>query len=152
MRLDVPHLCPRDPGETLERAQLVDHLLGQRFGFDVDEPPSETRKVAVADLGAQHDTPFGGPLADPSHGRGVTGMKAARHVRAGHHLEQRVVVAECPPTEPLPQIAVEVDRAVPPGTRCLRHTNSSMTGPTDLAARYSVSSHASHPMTSSHFG
>lgn len=36
-------------------------------------------------------------------------MEAARHVRAGNHVEQRLVVAECPTTEAFAHIAVHID-------------------------------------------
>ena len=40
-------------------------------------------------------------------------MKAARDVRAGHQVEQGIIVAEPPDAEALAEISVEVDLAHP---------------------------------------
>jgi hypothetical protein len=109
VRLDVGHPGPGDPGETGQRPQLVEHVVGELGGLDVDEPPAEAGQVPVGDLGSDGHPSLGGPPADPAQRRGVTGVETAGHVGAGDDVQQALVVAQPPDAETLTEVAVEID-------------------------------------------
>ena len=48
---------PRDPGDAVERGQLVEQVVGQLGRLDVDEPAAEAGQVAVGDLRADGHAP-----------------------------------------------------------------------------------------------
>ena len=109
VRLDVPHPVAGDPGERVERPDLIHDIVGQLRRVDVDVAPTEADQVAIADLSPDRHAPpyrFG---AHPSHDRRIAGVESARHVGARHQPQHRLVVAELPDPEPFAEITVQVE-------------------------------------------
>nr|BFF03372.1 hypothetical protein GCM10020241_50470 [Streptoalloteichus tenebrarius] len=77
VRLDVADRDSGGAGARLQRADLVQHLVGEFPGVDVDEAAPEAGQVAVGDLGAHRDAAPRGGLADAAHGGGVAGVEPA---------------------------------------------------------------------------
>ena len=100
---------PAASANASQRAELVEHVGVQLGGRHVDPAAAEAGQVAVADLGADRDAAVGGSCADAAHGRRVAGVESARDVRAGHDVQQSLVVAEAPHAESLAKIGVQVD-------------------------------------------
>ncbi len=112
VRLDVAHRGAGDPGEPVERGDLVDDVVGEVVRIHVDEAAPEPGQVAIAHLGPDRHPALGGPLGDPPQHRRVPRVEPAGDVRAAHDVQQRLVVAQRPGTEALAQVAVEIDRHV----------------------------------------
>jgi hypothetical protein len=110
VRLDVGDARARGPGDAVERGQLVQHVVGELCGVDVDEPAAEAGQVAVGDLRADRHPRGRRAGADPPHRGRVPGVEAAGDVRAGDQVEQGVVVPESPHAETLTEVGVEIDR------------------------------------------
>ena len=109
VRLEVADAGAARAGERVERPDLVDDVGHELRRGHVDEPAAEAGEVAVADLGAHGDAARrGGPAHGQEHRR-VAGVEAAGDVDARDDLDHRVVVAELPATEGLPDVGVEVD-------------------------------------------
>src|SRR5699024_10595980 len=92
-----------------QRPDLIDDVGAQFFRGDVDEPPTETCQVPIADLGPDSDAVCSGAGAATQHDRRVAGVETTRYIGAGHDVEQRFVVAERPPPESFPEIGVEIN-------------------------------------------
>jgi hypothetical protein len=108
VRLDVAHPGPVHPAQGLQRPELVEHVVGQLSGADVEEAAAEPGEVAVAHLGPDHDPPgHREPAGVPQRG-GVPGVEAAGHVRAGHAGQHGLVVAQGPVAEGLADVTVQV--------------------------------------------
>src|SRR5690606_2375381 len=112
VRFDVAHFSPADLGESSEGTDLVDHVVGELDGSDVDEPPPEPGQVPVAHLGADRDIALGRLLAGPPDDRRVSSVESAGDVRTGDYAEQGFVIAELPAPEPFRQIRVEIHVAL----------------------------------------
>ena len=110
VRLDVAHRRPGHPAHPVQRADLVDDVVGELVRRDVDEPPAEPGEVAVPDLGPDHHPRLGGERAGAAQRRRVAGVEPARDVRRRHEPEHRLVVAEHPAAERLAEVGVEVER------------------------------------------
>jgi hypothetical protein len=108
VRLDVGDTRARDTGEGVERAELVEHRVGELARLHVEEAPAEAREVGVADLRAHRHAAGRRGRAGATQRRRVAGVEAARDVRAAHDLEQRGVITELPPAVGLADVAVEV--------------------------------------------
>lgn len=98
--------------EALQGADLIDHVGGQVLGRDVDVAPAEAGQVAVGDLRADADTASGRGAARSQQPGWIAGVEAACHIGAGDQLQHLLVVAETPDPETLPEVGVQVDRAV----------------------------------------
>ncbi len=109
MRLHVPDTVAGRSGEGVERADLVQDVVGEVVGGVVDAAAAEAGQVAVADLGSDADVPGHRRLADPAHDGRVAGVEAAGDVGTGDQGQERFVVAEGPAAESLAQICVKVD-------------------------------------------
>jgi hypothetical protein len=109
VRLDVRHARACDPRQGLERADLVGDGIGELAGIHVDEAPTEAGEIGVADLRPDRDPALGRVLAAAAQRGRVAGVEPAGDVGAGDVLEHGDVVAELPPAEGLPEVAVEVD-------------------------------------------
>jgi hypothetical protein len=127
VRLDVGDAGPRRAGDAVERGELVEDVVGQVGGVDVDEPAAEPGQVPVADLRADRHAPLGGPGHRRADHHRVPGVEAAGHVGAGDHAQQCFVVAEFPAAETFGQVRVEIHRRP--------HFHSAAMPPTELTPR-----------------
>ena len=109
MGFHVGHRRPGDVCECLQGADLIDDVGRQVGRFDVDEPPAEPGKVAVADLGPDPHTVARGLLAAVAQRGRVARVKPACDVGACDKAEHGVVVTELPRAEALPEVSVDVD-------------------------------------------
>ena len=112
VRLDVGDAGSRDPGDAVERRQLVEHVGVQLARRNIHRPSPEAREIAIGDVRADRDAVAGGRRAGREHDGCVARVEAAGDVGARHDAEHRVVVAHAPRPERLPEVAVEVDRAI----------------------------------------
>ena len=94
VRLDITHLAAGDPGEAVQCPDLIEDVVGETLGVHVDAAAAEASQIPVADLRTDGDVPGGRPVTDPAEDVRVTGVEAAGHVRAGHHVQQRLVIAQ----------------------------------------------------------
>jgi hypothetical protein len=108
VRLHVAHPGAGQPGEGVQRPDLVEQVVAQFVRVVVDAAAAETGEVAVPDLGADRHAPLGGGGADPAHRGRVAGVEAAGDVGARDDVQQRLVVAQPPGTEALAEISVQV--------------------------------------------
>lgn len=123
MRFDVAHPGASHRAESVEGAELVEHIPGQFVGCDVHPPAAETGQITVGDVRAHGDTAGCRLRGHRPHRHRVAGVEAAGHVRAGDHGEQRLVVAKPPDAEALAEITVEVDGAAHAGPTRLARAN-----------------------------
>jgi hypothetical protein len=55
VRLDVAHAGAGHPAHAVQRSDLVDDVVGQLLGGDVEEPAAEPGQIAIADLRPDRD-------------------------------------------------------------------------------------------------
>ena len=110
VRLHIPDPGSLRRGQGLQGTNLVHHVVGQFGGADVQEAPSESGEVPVADVGADDDTGSNRVAAGPADDAGIAGVESARNVRARNRAEYRQVIAEAPASEGLADVAVQVNR------------------------------------------
>ena len=92
VRLDIAHPRAGDPGEPIQRRDLVDHIIGQARRIDVDAAATEAGQVSVAHLGADRHIAADSCLADSAQDVRVAGMEAAGDIGAGDDVQQGVVI------------------------------------------------------------
>ena len=103
VRLDIAHPRTGDPGEPIQRPDLVDHVIGQARRIDVDAAAAEAGQVPVAHLGTDRHIAADGCLADSAQDVRVAGVEAAGDIGAGDDVQQGVVVPEVQIPNPSPR-------------------------------------------------
>jgi hypothetical protein len=99
--------------DSLQRPDLVDDVVGQLLPGRIDEAPPEAGQVSVRHLGPEPYVVRSRPADGAGQRAGVTRMESARHVGARDEAEHRLVVAEHPSPERLPDVAVQIHRDPP---------------------------------------
>ncbi|GEM_PF-3878493 len=109
MRLDVSHVGSGDASEAIQGRDLVDDVVGQPRGFNLDGASTKAGQVVIANLGTDDHSTLGRLGTHPAQDVGVARVESAGHVGAGDDPQQGFVVAEGPDAEPLAEITVEID-------------------------------------------
>ena len=111
VRLEVGHLQAGVGGHRLQGADLIgDHVL-KVAGVHLDAPPTETPKVIEAGMHADADALLLGQHAQPMHGVGIAGMKAAGDAGGLDDLHQVGIVADIVGPPAFGDIGIEIDHA-----------------------------------------
>ena len=109
MGFDVRHRRTRRVRESLQSADLIDHVGGEILGGDVDVAAPESGEVAIPHLRADSDALVGGGTARPCEPRGITGVETTGDVGAGDQSQHLLVVTQPPYPETLTEVGVQVD-------------------------------------------
>ena len=120
MGFDIGDRTAGSVGDGLESADLVHDVVGQFGPRGVDEASPEACEIAITHLCADADAVLACAATGARQRARIACMESARDVGAGDHLEYRVVVAELPPAERLPDIAVEIDTSAHATVRARR--------------------------------
>jgi hypothetical protein len=108
VRLDVGHPAACGAGESVERPDLVQDVVCDVGGADVEVPAAESVAVGKRDVRAQGHTAFSGDLDRAAHDLRVTRVEPACDVGAGHHREQGIIVTHLPGSVSFAEVTVDV--------------------------------------------
>ena len=111
VRLDVRDGRAGSSSTAIERAELIDHRIGQLVGLHVDESATEPGEVGVADVGPDRDVVLDCHLAGAADDRRVARVEPAGDVRRRDDGHQLPVGAARPRPEAFADIAVQIDGA-----------------------------------------
>src|SRR4029453_6658980 len=89
----------RRGSQRLQGADLVNDVVGQLHGINIQEATAESCKIPVADVGANHDAGLSRLLAGAANNAGVASVESARNVGTGNGFEHGCVVAQRPTSE-----------------------------------------------------
>jgi hypothetical protein len=87
VRLDIAHPGSLGACESVEGAELIQHVGLQFVRCHIDPAPAETGQIPVADLRSDSDAALRGPHAHSPHDHRIAGMEPARDVRAADHVQ-----------------------------------------------------------------
>lgn len=109
--LDIAQPGAGDPTQTVERAQLIEHVGGEVVGLDIHPPSPESDEVRIADMRANDNATLRCRVHRATNGRRIAGVKTACNVRTRDDVEHGQVVAHRPVPIGLAKVRVEIDDA-----------------------------------------
>ncbi|MPN53955.1 hypothetical protein SDC9_201624 [bioreactor metagenome] len=110
MGSDVGHPRPVVLRESGQCAQLIHHISAHLFGWQIDRVATEPAQIGKARMRPQGHALLDALRDRDVHDQWITGVEAARDVRAGDDFQQRIVIAHLPTAEALAEVGNQIDR------------------------------------------
>ena len=108
MRLDIADLGASSLSQTLQSANLIDHIGHQIGAGHIHIAATKTGQIAISHMGADDDIACLGRLERGQNACCIAGMKAAGHIGAADDVEHGGIVAHAPCAKALSQVAVQI--------------------------------------------